>query len=452
VPPAPPDPIISLSGTHNFQSVEGGRVRSSTDDGQSIESVSYAASEPLEDERIEKMTYVAPAPLTITITNKGEQETGALTVALTGNSDAFTLSTATIASIPVGENNTATFEVRANTGLDLNYYESEITVSSRGITWATFSVNFLVATSAPDFAALIGNMDGYKKNANEAYVLLAANADTHTVSSLASDKWPSAWPATVVIDGNGSGITVGSGVTLPLQNITFKNLPFTVAGGGTLKLNNGAVIRDYRGNATTGVTVTGGTLEMNAGSVITNNSNGGRQGGGGDEGGGVRINGGAFTMNGGEISGNSAGPGGGVYMNANSTFTMYEGAIITRNSASGAGGGVRMDGGTFTMSGGEISWNTATDGGGVALRNGGTANMSGGSINNNTANNGGGVWIGSGVSAIFNMTGGEITGNKANESGGGVVGTITGGDPWIGSNKESGSGPGWIYGNTPSDR
>jgi uncharacterized repeat protein (TIGR02543 family) len=91
-------------------------------------------------------------------------------------------------------------------------------------------------------------------------------------------------PASVVIDGGNrvvtgstNSFTIGSGVTITLKNITFKTLPFTVSAGGTLVLDNGAVIRD---NTETGVTVTGtsatakGTLEMRDGASVINNTGG----------------------------------------------------------------------------------------------------------------------------------------------------------------------------------
>jgi hypothetical protein len=74
-----------------------------------------------------------------------------------------------------------------------------------------------------------------------------------------------------VVTGNANRFTVGAGVTLTLKNITFKTIPFTVAAGGKLVLDNGAVVTE---NAGMGITVTGeateakGTLEMRAGSFL----------------------------------------------------------------------------------------------------------------------------------------------------------------------------------------
>ena len=119
-------------------------------------------------------------------------------------------------------------------------------------------------------------------------------------------------------------------------------------------------------------------------------------GGNGDDGsGGVDINGGTFTMSGGNIVGNTATYGGGVYINV----------------------------GTFTMSGGNIVGNTAMYGGGVCSigtpYSFSTFKMSdSASIVGNSATNGGGV-CGVGDSS-FEMSGGSITGNTATGYGGGV--------------------------------
>jgi len=112
----------------------------------------------------------------------------------------------------------------------------------------------------------------------------------------------------------------------------------------------------------------------------------------GSNGGGVCIDGGIFTMNGGTISNNN---GRGVYIRNTGTFTMSGGAISNNGGAS-SGMGVRiMDNSIFTMSGGTISNNTVTgttaDGGGVSITSNGTFTMSGGIISGNSARRGGGI-------------------------------------------------------------
>jgi hypothetical protein len=133
-------------------------------------------------------------------------------------------------------------------------------------------------------------------------------------------------------------------------------LPLTVSAGGTLVLDNGAVVRE---NLTrSGVTVIGGMLEMRDGSSVTEN---------GDSGIWMKGAGGKFTMNGGTISGNdAAGEGGGVAM------------IGTNNE--------------FIMTGGTISGNTASHGGGLYLQSGITLEGSP-QIGTNKASGAGPGWI-----------------------------------------------------------
>jgi len=89
-----------------------------------------------------------PSPLTVTVTNTGNQATGALTVALSGTNDSsFTLSTTSIGSIAAG--GTDTFTVSPETGLSLGTYTATVTVSGgNGIT-ANFSVSFTVHDITP---------------------------------------------------------------------------------------------------------------------------------------------------------------------------------------------------------------------------------------------------------------------------------------------------------------
>ena len=133
-------------------------------------------------------------------------------------------------------------------------------------------------------------------------------------------------------------------------------------------------------------------------------------------GGGVYVESdGAFTMEGGTISGNSAdsGDSGGVYVKAGGAFTMH-GGTVSGNTASGYGGGVCVDG-TFTMDGGAISGNSASIGGGVCVGDEGRFAMSGGAISGNNCASGnyhygGGVYVESG--GTFEVSGAaSVTGN-----------------------------------------
>ena len=223
------------------------------------------------------------------------------------------------------------------------------------------------------------------------------------------------------------------------------------SGGGTLKLNGGNEAAQPNRN---GVYVyyasnNGSSFTMNNGVTITGFKSGSSIGGGG-----VYLNNGTFTMNGGEISGNTAtttgggvysnysftmkggkisgnsttntasnsGNGGGVYMTSSaSNFSMNNSSEISGNTATGNGGGVYINSGNFTISdSGKISGNNAKSGGGVFVNDAGSIfTMSGGEISsdNNTTNSGGGVYINNGK---FDMSGGKISGNTTTASGGGV--------------------------------
>ena len=118
-----------------------------------------------------------------------------------------------------------------------------------------------------------------------------------------------------------------------------------------------------------------------------------------------------------------------VSVTLGSTLIMKAGSKITGfNSTSGTHAPVMVSSGTFTMDGGEISGNSVSIGNvgtssGVLLGSGATFTMNGGSITNNTMvdttarGNGGGVGFQSSGQAsdiTLNMNGGTITGNTRN--------------------------------------
>ena len=275
-------------------------------------------------------------------------------------------------------------------------------------------------------------------------------------------------PKTLSYSGKHVGITLIGNSTERMIRLSANGNLFTVESGVTLTLANNITLQGRGDNSSSLVQVnSSGTLVMENGSKITGNTYSSSYNDA--YGGGVYVNSGTFTMNGGEISGNSAAidyypsssGGGGVFV-SNGTFTM-NGGEISSNTASRSswscrsyGGGVYVSSGTFTMNGGEISSNTAvsysSSGGGVYMSNG-TFTMNGGEISGNSAAaeagdsyyspGGGGVYMSSGT---FTMNGGEISGNSAagSSSGGGGVyvysnGTFT---------KESG---GTIYGSNAED-
>ena len=156
------------------------------------------------------------------------------------------------------------------------------------------------------------------------------------------------------------------------------------------------------------------------------------------------ANGGTIVLNSGAILQNNKAMqfGSGILANNRVNITMEDGAIIRNNTNRNyeLGGGILIgNGSTFTMNGGEISGNTANGGGGVAII-GSTMVMNGGTISNNStyktsgqgsygagvyvadyANASGGGTLFTAQPASFEMNGGKITGNQALDYGGGVL-------------------------------
>jgi len=217
---------------------------------------------------------------------------------------------------------------------------------------------------------------------------------------------------TLTLSGTGGPILyINSGQSLVVDstNLTLSGITgnssydvLMVQNGGSLDLKNGTI----GSNGRYGVNVaTGGAFTMSGGEISGNSSSGVYSSNG-------------FTMSGGKISNNTRG----VYIN-NGDFTMT-GGEISGNTISGNGGGVYFsnpnynNGNTFTMSGGEIKSNTGSYGGGVYVNYGNFTMNGTAKINNNGANYGGGVCFGGG--GIFNMSSGEISDNTASTNAGGV--------------------------------
>ncbi|MBD5409203.1 MAG: hypothetical protein HDR54_07450 [Treponema sp.] len=209
-------------------------------------------------------------------------------------------------------------------------------------------------------------------------------------------------------------------------NLTLENLVIT---GGNASDNGGGIY----------FSSTGGSLTMNGGEISGNKA---------AAGGGVYDDSGKFTMTAGTIGGNTAtGYGGGIYFTASNTLKISSSATISGNKAKDGGGIAKTDHGFIEMDGGEISGNTATGtGGGIYSNSGGYVEISGGTISGNkatsygggiynrsaygviisgdaiikkntTGSSGGGIFINSGS---LDVKGGEISGNVANSDGGGI--------------------------------
>ena len=145
--------------------------------------------------------YGAQTPLTVTVTNTGNQATGALIVALSGtNPGAFTLSDTSISSISVS--GTDTFTIVQNTGLSVGTYSATVTISGDNDIASSFDVNFTVnkatgaSVSAPALASKTGD--------SLTVTALTAPANGQTVEyaiNTSDDPPPSGWQTTPTFDG-----------------------------------------------------------------------------------------------------------------------------------------------------------------------------------------------------------------------------------------------------------
>ncbi|GHT95547.1 hypothetical protein FACS1894141_4350 [Spirochaetia bacterium] len=438
--------------------------------------------------------YGAQTAKSVTITNTGNQATGALTASLSGtNSNSFTLSKTSVSSIAVG--GTGTFTVVPKTGLAAGTYAATVTVSGgNGIT-ANFSVSFTVAT---DLGLYIGTAANPQPNTDTLALALswlrsnAASNTNYTILLGANENLPP-WELGGNTAGTNTAANGKTGITITLRGKDAERVVqlselgslITVNTGITLILDENINVKGVDDNKCALIRV-GGTLEMRDGAKISGNHNKETSlsglGYNTSSGGGVIVySTGTFIMEGGKISGNTDSYSiGGSGVHSFGTFTMKGGKIsgntITTTTTSGkniGGGGVYISNGTFTMEDGEISENTVTNpgtagarGGGVYVSNG-TFIMEGGKISENTATNanvsflaaaaGGGVYTDSAYgTATFIMKGGIISGNTATATttsgmafGGGVYnhgifimegGTVYGSGTGVNANKLEGSG------------
>jgi hypothetical protein len=200
----------------------------------------------------------------------------------------------------------------------------------------------------------------------------------------------------LAVGGEGTEVTLGNGVVITGQKYAstsdgpphgsgirvYEKAKLVMEGGSAV--TNCVGLSECRGAV---MVQSGGTLEINEDARIFENTT---QNGGG----GIyihRLDGApdmsTLIMNGGEISGNTAGARGGGVFFLNSEFIMNSGKISGNTASSSDGGGVFIsNGSSFTMVDGEISGNTA-------------------------AANGGGVYLWNSAASSFTMTGGIIYGS-----------------------------------------
>ena len=184
--------------------------------------------------------------------------------------------------------------------------------------------------------------------------------------------------------------------------------------GGGISVENGCIF-NMNGGFVTGNTAGawGGGIEnfsdikIHGGTIAENSA--------AEDGGGI-YNAGIINMNGGSIRENSAKYGGGV---CNDNCLYIKDGTITFNLAQESGGGI-YNGAKLQLDGGTIASNTATVSGG-GIENDGECTMFGGVIGGSTADDANMAHLGGGVcvySGSFTMYGGSIERNTAVDGGG----------------------------------
>jgi hypothetical protein len=242
------------------------------------------------------------------------------------------------------------------------------------------------------------------------------------------------------ITANTSGSN-GGGVYINGGNFTMNSEGSSITGnsatnGGGVFLNNGnfsLVTGTISGNTTTG---NGAGVYLTGEDCVYVLTNGNIQGNTASDGygGGVYLQNGSFVLaeqstDKGSITQNRAARGGGVFISAGGDFTMNGGQVVGNSAEDDDGGGVFLAGGAFDQRGGSIKGNVSVkNGGGVCIMssgaNSGSFTMNGGSIEGNgkrdgalTTQNGGGVYIDGGS---LTVTDGLISDNGAQIDGGGL--------------------------------
>jgi PKD repeat protein len=213
----------------------------------------------------------------------------------------------------------------------------------------------------------------------------------------------------------------GGGIYMGAANVTLDEVYIfdndAEMGGGLFISAEGIVLNGGRIFENTavkggGVYVASGNVTLTGTHVTSNTSS--------DSGGGMYIEQGSVLLHDGQISNNtSALTGGGISVcEALAAFTMTGNSVISYNETGNNGGGMYMeDDGSVTIYGGQIVGNVAQDGGGIFVASG-SVTLQGTHVLSNTADiEGGGICIRQGN---LTVNGGRIASNSSEKFGGGV--------------------------------
>jgi hypothetical protein len=258
--------------------------------------------------------------------------------------------------------------------------EKTVTVAYKDMT-VQFNIN---VTGTESCEAYIGDYpyftfaDAWKDAKTNDVITVCKNITIDETLSLAKNVTIASEDGNTFVISRGSGLTSSAMFAVTSGSLTLKNVI----------LDGGAVWNDGANAGLTSsaalVTMKGGTLVLDEGSVLRNNVNTATWE---TTGGAINGNNCTVKLTGGTIENNKSSVfGGAMYIGQSSKFIMESGTI-TNNTSDGSGGALCLDHSTtLTMTGGVIenNTNTASNGGAVWISNG-AANVSGGVIKNNSA-------------------------------------------------------------------
>jgi uncharacterized repeat protein (TIGR02543 family) len=176
-------------------------------------------------------------------------------------------------------------------------------------------------------SSIIGSAGGWETSLSsdlsfaQSLAWIRANAEEDGIYNITLSANEVVSPQTLSYDGKNVNIMLSGGTSERTISLNSSGSLFAIGNGVTLILGNNVTLLGRNNNTTGLVKVnSGGTLEISAGAKISGNKNTSSSGGG------AYIDGGTFTMYGGEVSGNTAFRGGGAYVSGG-TFTKRGGTI-----------------------------------------------------------------------------------------------------------------------------
>jgi len=219
---------------------------------------------------------------------------------------------------------------------------------------------------------------------------------------------------------NGGGLCTSQKCLVNLRGTTIRGNKAAEAAGGILLQGYGSVMNFSSGVVESNAAQIGGgmyistntTLNMSGGTVRDNTAE--------NTGGGIQQLLSKANYTGGAIENNTAKVNGGGLCTSQKCEVVIDGIKITGNSAEEAGGGVVFQGydGTLRLISGEISGNTATLGAGLFGSVNTVLSIEGGSVFDNVAKeDGGGLYL---YYTTATVSGGAVHDNAAGANGGGV--------------------------------